>query len=762
MDSRETYADILLPLSQPFFTFRVADELTGCIVPGDGVAVQFGARKFYQGIVWRVHDERPAKAKTIKSINRKLYAKPLLTPMQMRFWEWLSDYYICTPGDVMRAALPAAMKPEGFSEEEFSCDIYRPQQVQYIGLHPSIDSWELLHAVFEKLKRAKRLSALLLRLVEELAPNVDEDTPFPAEATMLRSRLQPDPAALTALIKKDIVRLEERLSEPGAFGDFSVSLPELTPAQQMADAAIESAFTDKEVVMLHGVTGSGKTELYMHAIARCLARGEDVLYLLPEIALTAQLIERLRACFGDRVIPYHSKCTDRRRAEIYRQAATGGGQLVVGVRAALFLPLPSPGLIVIDEEHESSFKQSDPAPRYHARDAALMLARLTGARALLGSATPSVESYLNALSGKYRLVTLIERYGGATLPRVIISDTLASVKRGERRSHFNKALLDRIAAALAAGQQAMLFQNRRGFSPYIECGACNRAPACPHCNVTLTWHKGEGRLRCHYCGYTAPPPRTCPDCGAQAFETRGFGTEKIEEELQKLFPEARIARLDRDTTRSEGAYRRIITAFERGETDILVGTQMITKGFDFPGVSLVGILNADNLLNYPDFRASERAFQLMSQVAGRAGRRETPGEVVIQTAQPQHPVIRQVAAGDYDAMARTQLAERQTFLYPPYCRLVSITLKHRDKLLLWRAAEHFSTLARPVFGDRLLGPEAPPVDRIRNEYLAGFLLKIEREKSFARARSLLAGMVAALAAEAEYKSVAVVCNVDPI
>ena len=756
------YLDILLPLSQPLFTFRAADELAESIVPGDGVAVQFGPRKFYQGIVWRVHNELPATAKTIKDVHRKLYAKPLLTPLQMRFWEWLADYYMCTLGDVMRAALPAAMKPEGFSEEEFSGDIYRPRRVQYIGLHPAIDSWESLHDIFEKLRRAKKQSGLLLRLTEELAPHADENTPFPAETAMQRDRLQPDPAALASLIKKDILRLEERLSEPEAFADFSVSLPQLTPAQQAADAAVKSAFSDGEVVLLHGVTGSGKTELYMHAIARCLARGEDVLYLLPEIALTSQLIDRLRTCFGDRVIPYHSKCPDSHRAEIYRQAATGGGQLVVGVRAALFLPLPSPGLIVIDEEHESSFKQSDPAPRYHARDAALMLARLTGARTLLGSATPSIESYLNALSGKYHLVTLTERYGGATLPRMMISDTLASVKRGERRAHFNRALLERITATLAAGHQAMLFQNRRGFSPYIECSACNRAPACPHCNVTLTWHKGEGRLRCHYCGHTSPPPRTCPECGAQSFETRGFGTEKIEEELQKLLPEARIARLDRDTTRSEGAFRRIITAFEHGETDILVGTQMITKGFDFSGVSLVGILNADNLLNYPDFRASERAFQLMSQVAGRAGRRETPGEVVIQTAQPQHPVILQVAAGNYDAMARTQLAERQAFLYPPYCRLISITLKHRDKPLLWRAAEHFFTLAHPVFGGRLLGPEAPPVDRIRNEYLVCFLLKIEREKSFARARALLAEMAAALAAEPGYKSVTVVCNVDPV
>ena len=433
----------------------------------------------------------------------------------------------------------------------------------------------------------------------------------------------------------------------------------------------------------------------------------------------------------------------------------------MGARSALFMPLPRIGLVIVDEEHDAGYKQADPAPRYHARDCALMLARLHGACTLLGSATPSVESWLNASIGKYGLVTLKERYGDACLPRVIVSDTLCASRRGERQAHFNKILLDKIEEALATRSQVMLFQNRRGFSPYVECGECGWVASCPHCNVTLTYHKRENMLRCHYCGYAVEAPRLCPTCGKGEPEARGFGTEKVEEALQRIFPAARIARLDRDTATSERRYRQIIADFERGETDILVGTQMITKGFDFSRVALVGVLNADNLLNYPDFRASERAFQLMMQVAGRAGRRQTSGEVVIQTSQPEHSVIRQVMNGDYEGMARSQLAERRSFFYPPYCRMVAITLRHRDKAVLWRAASRLGELCRPVFGRRLLGPEAPPVDRIREEFLVCYTLKIEREKSFAEARKLLAGLVERLLAEPEGKHLTIVCNVDP-
>jgi len=462
------------------------------------------------------------------------------------------------------------------------------------------------------------------------------------------------------------------------------------------------------------------------------------------------------------VVVYHSRLSDNRRAEVYRELlASQGGRLVVGVRSSVLLPLPHLSLVVVDEEHENSFKQADSAPRYQARDTAVVLAGLCGAKTLLGSATPSMESYYNALCGKYVLVALTERYSGVSLPQVLLSDTLRAARRGEKRSHFNKLLLDRIEEALVRGRQVMLFQNRRGFSPFVECGNCGWTASCPDCNVTLTYHKSDGSLRCHYCGYHTPLPPRCPSCGADDLQPRGFGTEKIEEALAEIFPDAVIDRLDADTSRTAHGYRRIISAFERGQTDILIGTQMITKGFDFGNVSLVGILNADNLLNYPDFRAGERAFQLMMQVGGRAGRRSEQGTVVIQTGQPSHPVLAQVCSGDYEAMARMQLAERQSFLYPPYCRLISLTLRHRDRTLLWEAANRFGDSLRRVFGRRLLGPEAPPVDRIRGQYLVRFLLKIEKQSSAAEAKRLLAGLFDTLHRDKAYRAVELIPDVDP-
>lgn len=760
MENSTLYADIVLPLALSPLTFAVGPEWAERLRPGWAVAVRLGPRKLYQGVVWRLHAERPPY-RTIHPVERVLGQKPLLSSIQMEFWEWIASYYMCTLGEVMRVALPAALKPEGFSEEEFSADLFRPRVRQWIGIHPSIRSWEELNERFEKLRRAPKQYELLVRIVELLSGSGHEEPPFPTGKMILREETAADGVLLGALVKKNILIVEQREEQAGDPSAFTARMPELTPAQMRAETSLHRLFGEKEIVLLHGVTGSGKTELYVRQIAETVARGEDVLYLLPEIALTAQLVDRMCRFFGDRVVPYHSRFTDRRRAELYRQVEGGGGWIVLGARSALFLPLPNIGLVIVDEEHDASYKQVDPAPRYHARDCALVLARLHGARTLLGSATPSVESWLNASTGKYGLVTLRERYGEALMPQVIVSDTLCASRRGERHVHFNKILLDKIEEALAARSQVMLFQNRRGFSPYVECGECGWVAGCPHCNVTLTYHKRENMLCCHYCGYAVEAPHRCPACGKAEPETRGFGTEKVEEELQRIFPAARIARLDRDTAASERRYRQIIADFERGETDILVGTQMITKGFDFSRVVLVGVLNADNLLNYPDFRASERAFQLITQVAGRAGRRQTPGEVVIQTSQPEHPVIRQILNGDYEAMARGQLAERHAFFYPPYCRMIAITLRHRDKALLWRAASRLGELCRPVFGRRLLGPEAPPVDRIREEFLVGFTLKIERDQSFTRAKELLSDMLAKLTDEPDFKRLTVVCNVDP-
>ena len=522
------------------------------------------------------------------------------------------------------------------------------------------------------------------------------------------------------------------------------------------------AVSVSSTALLQGITGSGKTEIYIHLIAGALARGEDVLLLVPEIALTAQLIERLERIFGSRVTAYHSKLTPRRRTEVcLRLARSSGGELVVGARSALFLPLGRLGLIVVDEEHDASYKQSDPAPRYNARDCAVVLAHRLGCRTLLGSATPSLESWLNARSGKYAYAFLGERYGEAHPPEILLSDTLRAARRGERRSHFNQLLLDRIGETLARGGQVMLFQNRRGFAPYVACAACGWTPRCPECNVTLTYHKAGARLVCHYCGHTEPLPAECPVCHGAAPVPMGFGTEKIEEEIARLFPGVRVARLDRDSVTSERAYREILADFAGHRTDLLVGTQMIAKGLDFDGVELVGVLNADNLLHNPDFRASERAFQLLVQVAGRAGRRAEPGVVVIQTAEPGHPLLQQVVKGDYEAMALGQLAEREAFFYPPYARLIALTLRHRDAALLRDGTLRLAARLRARFGRRLLGPMAPPVDRIRGEYLAGLLLKIESGASTARARELLRGELAAFAADPATKSITVVVNVDP-
>ena len=566
-------------------------------------------------------------------------------------------------------------------------------------------------------------------------------------------------------------RIQEELAKlliaphPGAYLEpavLAVVLPELTPAQLAALESLRGQFARKPAALLHGITGSGKTEVYIHLIAEVLARGGDVLLLVPEIALTAQLIERMERIFGSRVTPYHSKLTNRRRTETYlRLNRSQGGEFVVGVRSSIFLPLKRLQLVVVDEEHDASYKQADPAPRYNARDCAVVMARLWGGRTLLGSATPSLETWVNAGSGKYGLASLTERYGDARPPEIFVSDTIRAAKRGERHAHFNKLLLDKMEAALGRGEQVMLFQNRRGFAPYVECSECGWTARCPHCNVTLTYHKGGGKLVCHYCGYTAPVPVKCPSCKVTDVVPRGFGTEKVEEEIARLFPAARVARLDRDSVTSERAFNAIIADFEARKTDILVGTQMITKGFDFGGVSLVGILNADNLLNNPDFRAAERAFQLMMQVAGRAGRRSDGGEVVIQTSEPGHPVIRQVAAGDYDGMARAQLAEREAFFYPPYARLTLLTLRHRDVALLRRGITELAARLRGRFGRRVLGPMTPPVDRIRGEYLAGLLLKVESGASSARARELLGAELKAFSEDPEFRNITVVVNVDP-
>lgn len=748
------FADIVLPLAQPAYTFAVPEGMA--LVEGQAVAVQFGPRKFHTGIVWRLHDRRP-DFKRIKPILRTFGDAPLVSERQRALWEWIASYYLCTPGEVMRVALPALMKPSADTEEALLEAEFRPRTESYVALDAALHDETRLREVLDRLERRapKQYEALL-----EIASAGEDDRIATGE--IARRLLRADAAVLHALERKGYIRRTER-ERTVEHGGSAFRLPELTAPQTAALASLREQFAvGKCAALLHGITGSGKTEIYIHLIAEVLARGGDVLLLVPEIALTAQLIERLERIFGSRVTAYHSKLTARRRTETYlRLGRSDGGELVVGARSALFLPLRRLQLIVVDEEHDASYKQTEPAPRYNARDCAVVAARLFGGHVLLGSATPSLETWLNARSGKYGLAVLTERYGAARPPAIFVSDTLRAARRGERKVHFNKLLLDKIGETLDRGGQVMLFQNRRGFSPYVECTECGWTARCPDCNVTLTYHKNGERLVCHYCGHTIPVPARCPSCRVTDVVPVGFGTEKIEQEIARLFPEARVARLDRDSVTSERAFGAIVADFAEHRTDILVGTQMIAKGFDFGGVSLVGVLNADNLLNSPDFRAAERAYQLLAQVAGRAGRRDGDGEVVIQTAEPGHPLLRQVVAGDFEAMACEQLADREAFFYPPYARLTSLTLRHRDPELLRCAATQLAGRLRARFGRRVLGPMAPPVDRIRGEYLAGLLLKVESGASALRARELLAGELRAFREDPAFRNVTVVADVDP-
>ena len=647
---------------------------------------------------------------------------------------------MCTLGEVMRFALPATIKPHGADEEEFGREEFRPRTSLFVTAARTPSDEELA-----KLKRRAPMQAELLETVL-----------FAGELPRRRC----NDAALTALRRKGLVTTVERELADDDFEILPECAPTLTPAQQRAADQIRSSWAEKDTVLLHGVSGSGKTEIYMHLAEKVIAEGGDVLMLVPEIALTTQLVSRTSAIFGERVTPYHSKLTARQRTETYlRLNRSQGGNFVVGARSALFLPLRNLRLVIVDEEHDSSYRQTEPAPRYHGRDAALMLARICGAKSLLGSATPSLESYVRACTAKYGYTRLDEKFGGGLPPEIIISDTMRAVKRGERRSHFNKILLDRMEECIENGRQVLLFQNRRGYAPYTSCEHCGRAVRCPNCNVTMSLHGGN-RLVCHYCGRTQTKPSRCPECNAGEIVPMGFGTEKIESELSVILPQARTVRLDRDTAASQAACDRILTSFGRGEADIMVGTQIITKGLDFDRVTLTAILNADNLLNAPDFRAAERAFQTIMQFAGRGGRRNVRGELIIQTSEPEHPLIMQAARYDYEAMARQQLAERQAFSYPPYARIITLTMRHTDVTLLHRAAADTAEALRSRFSKRVFGPTVPPTDRLRNEYIVEIMLKIESGASFKRARDILRETIERIVSQPQYKSLTVICNVD--
>lgn len=748
------FADIVLPLAQPAYTFAVPEDMT--LQVGDAVTVQFGARNIYTGIVWRLHDKRP-DVKRIKSIGRKLYAQPLLDDKQRKVWEWMADYYMCSIGEIMRMALPSMIKPQGRSDEEFSADEFHPRTEAYLALTEEWRDPKRLSAECERIsRRAPRRSEILRSIGEFDSRQKNSFDEIP------RRLLDCDATMITALRKAGYIIVNERERSVEPRENIAFNLPRLTPLQSaVVDEIRVSQSQGKAAHLLHGITGSGKTEIYMTLIAEVLARGGDVLLLVPEIALTSQLIERMERVFGSRITAYHSKLTTLRRTESYlRLLRSQGGELIIGARSALFLPIRNLQLVIVDEEHDQSFKQSDTAPRYNGRDMAVMMASVYGGHTLLGSATPSLESYANALSGKYGYSHLTVRYGEAQPPRIIISDTIRAMKRGERKIHFNHILLQHIGEALERGEQVMLFQNRRGFSPYIVCSTCGWSMRCPNCNVTLTQHRSTARMECHYCGYTAAVPHHCPQCETVDLKPAGFGTEKVEEAIAQLFPSARVARLDRDTSTSESAYNRIIRDFESGLTDILVGTQMITKGFDFGRVSVVGILNADNLLFSPDFRASERAFQLLTQVAGRAGRREREGVVIIQTSEPENRILQQVVRNDYETMARCEMEERHAFGYPPYARLVRLTLRHEDINSLRKSSSAMAEALRQGFGGRVLGPVTPAVDRIRGEYIVQILIKIENGRSMARAREIMRNALSPFYNDKLYKNLKISIDVD--
>ena len=820
------FVDVILPLPLPrYFTYSLPEEWADEVQMGCRVVVPFGRKKYYTAIVRNVHYCEPADYE-VKEVSALLDAHPILLPEQFKFWEWLADYYLCTQGDVYKAALPSGLKLESETMVEYNPDFesevrlpereqkildllsaepeqcvtklekdsglknilsvikslldkeaifvkeelrrtYKPKTETRVRLANEVRNEKRLQELFDELARAPKQLDLLMKYIE-LSGILGGDglKSFPKEVNKkeLLLRASASPAVFNGLVDKHIFEVYQQ--EVGRLNSVLREILPINPLnehQKMAYDEVVRSFQSKNVCLLHGVTASGKTEIYIHLIEETIRQGKQVLYLLPEIALTTQITERLQRVFGDRLGIYHSKFPDAERVEIWQKQLTEKGyDIILGVRSSVFLPFRNLGLVIVDEEHENTYKQQDPAPRYHARNAAIILAAMYGAKTLLGTATPSIETWHNASSGKYGLVELKERYKEIQLPEIIPVDIHELHRKKRMNGPFSPLLLQYIHEALDQKQQVILFQNRRGFAPMIECNTCGWVPKCKNCDVSLTYHKGINQLPCHYCGYTYQLPKACPACEGTDLRNRGFGTEKIEDDIKILFPEAAVARMDLDTTRTRSAYERIIADFEQGKTDILIGTQMVSKGLDFDHVSVVGILNADTMLNYPDFRSYERAFQLMAQVAGRAGRKNKRGRVILQTKSIDHPIIAQVIHNDFDQMVAGQLAERQMFHYPPYYRLVYVYLKNRNEQLLDLMAQTMSGKLRAVFGNRVLGPDKPPVARIQTLFIRKIIVKIEYNAPMARARELLVQVQKEMVAEDRFKSLIVYYDVDPM
>lgn len=726
---------------------------------GVRVLVPLGRSKTYTAMAVRLHSEKPEFE--TRPIIQVIDAEPVLIEQQLRLWQWISTYYMSPIGDVFKAALPAGLKAE---------ENYRPKTVRCVTLPANLRSEQSLHMALTILKRAlKQYQTFSTYLQLSHWSEIDGETPPAHIAEIACDELQnaanASDAVLRQLIQRNFLELYHR--EVGRLNTTGEYHPEriqpLSPAQQAAEDSIQKQFNEKNVVLLHGVTSSGKTEIYIHLIKKAIDEGKQVLYLLPEIALTVQMTRRLQNVFGSRLGIYHSKYSDAERVEIWKkQLSSEPYDVILGARSAVFLPFTRLGFVIVDEEHETSFKQQDPAPRYHARSTAIMLARMyEGAKVLLGTATPSMESYHNACMGKYGYVQLTTRYKDVAMPEIRVVDTKDLYHRKMMRGAFSPDLLEAMRTALRNKKQVLLFQNRRGFAPMVECKVCGWVPKCKNCDVSLTYHRSMNLLTCHYCGYTYPVPKQCPNCESTELLGRGYGTEKIEDRVRELFPEARIARMDLDTTRSAGAYGRIIDDFSCGRTDILIGTQMITKGLDFSGVTVVGILNADTMLNYPDFRAYEQAFQMLSQVSGRAGRRDECGLVILQTKSADLPVIQQVVAGDFQTFARDLLEERSMFRYPPFYHLVYVYLRHRNEQLVDSAAIEMASRLRQAFADRVLGPDKPAVARVKTESIRKIVIKLEQGINLPLARQCMAEARTQLLQDKRYAAMTVFFDVDP-
>ena len=812
------FIDVILPIPlEKLFTYRITNAESSFLKKGMRVSVPFGKSKIYTALVYNIHNNAP-QVYEAKEIHQILDETPIIIQMQLLHWQWVAKYYMCTVGEVMRAALPSAfllesetiiskndnktINDEELKDDEFLIydalhhqsslkihdlinildkknvlpvikrlldkeaivveeeiyEKYKPKLVRYVKLNSKLATEEELQVLLDDLSRAPKQRQVVMTLF-----SISATTKKPVKISDLLIKSNTSSAIVKSLIDKNI--LEEyhiQIDRIQYSGEANERSKQLNSYQEKALSDITQSFKNHNITLLHGVTSSGKTEIYVKLIENILADGKQVLYLLPEIALTTQLVGRLQNYFGEKVAVFHSKYSSNERVEVWNNMLNNSpkAQLILGARSSVLLPFHDLGLVIVDEEHESSYKQFDPAPRYHARDAAIVLAGLYKAKTLLGSATPSLETYYNAKQDKYGLVMLNKRFNEVLMPEVELVDIKDKYKRKRMKGHFSDRLIEEMSETLKEGHQVILFQNRRGFSPIVECNTCGHSPQCPNCDVSLTFHQYKDQLRCHYCGFNTVMLKTCEACGSVELDSKGFGTEQVEEEVKALFPDFNVGRMDLDTTRGKYGYEKIITALEQGEIDILVGTQMLTKGLDFRNVKLVGVMNADNMLNFPDFRAHERSFQLMLQVSGRAGRTDKRGKVLIQTFNPYHKVLQQVSTNDYIGMYNEQMDERHNYKYPPIYRLIKITIKHKDYNKVNMASEWLAKSLRQVFSTHVLGPEYPPISRIRNQYHKNILIKIPKKQSLSKTKEAIIKINNSFLNVQDFRAVRVILNVD--